>query len=40
MSTNPKDIAKMLAYLAALGAVVIVATRVVSKVGNKAAGAL
>lgn len=37
---NPADIAKMIAMLAALGVVVIVATRVVSKVGGKAAATL
>lgn len=37
---NPKDIAVSLALLAALGLVVIVATKAVSKVGTKAAANL
>lgn len=37
---NAKDLAMSVAMLAALGLVVIVATKVVSKVGNKAAANL
>lgn len=40
MLTNPRNLISALLWLAALGVVVIVATRVVGKVGAKASKAL
>jgi len=40
MSTDPRQLLKTILWLAALGVVVILATRVVGKVGSRAASAL